>query len=449
MGLQLFLLPRLLHRIVLPTAKEVRIDFQRSVGPSHRLAFCPERKLVDQLTKNQLSNKPLTDQVSIRWVTWWPVSYWTDRFDHLARRDDTEFEAVFLAGRSSLLAVEVNPASWRFKHTFLSQKAESTGYYSKFKLQFPTPWPLVKGRFDAVVMPYSEVSCIAAAVLCWVLRKPHFLFTGNTRYDVRKSSRIRYWLKRILLKSATGILVSGPLQREYVLQYVKDKGKVEIIGNPTGSLEPELYSAPGIREELRAEFGWRDDEVVLLYVGRLASEKGLLTLIDALGKASNRGVHPTLVLVGSGPLEAELRARAQDMGVKVQLTGFLQRNELARRYAASDVFVLPSQSEPWGLVVNEAMEFGLPLVLSSHVGSVPVLLKEGENGFLFPVGDSDALASYVEHLYFDKELRQQMGRLSRRIIQDHSLENWGEAVLTAVRKNQRRQLEEGPHEDQL
>ena len=90
-------------------------------------------------------------------------------------------------------------------------------------------------------------------------------------------------------------------------------------------------------------------------------------------------------------------------------------------------------------VVNEAMEFGLPLILSSNLGWAPVLLEEGENGFSFPVGNADALASQIEHLFLDKGLRQQMGTASRRIVRDHSISNWAEAILSAVRESQRQE----------
>lgn len=368
----------------------------------------------------------------VRWVTWWPVRYWTDRFDYLASLNDVEFEAIFLSGRSSLLNVEADRTSFKFRYTFLSQRSDSAGYYTDFKLRLPKPWPLVRGHFDALIMPYSEASCIVAAILCRILRKPYFLFAPNTRHDERKPSRFRNWLKRRLFKNATGILVTGPLQLDYALQYVENEAKISTIGNPVGSLEAERYSSPQTREELRKRFGW--DETVLLYVGRLAPEKGLLTLIDALSKVTYES-RPRLILAGSGPLETRLRSRISDLGMEAEFTGFLQREDLALRYAAADMFVLPSESEPWGLVANEAMEFGLPLILSNKVGCAPVLLKEGQNGLMFAAGDPKALAACVERLSSDKGLRHRMGLVSRKIIRGHSVEHWADAVLSAIRKS--------------
>lgn len=373
-----------------------------------------------------------TERVFIRWATWWPTPYWTDRFNYLASRDDVEFETVFLSERSSILGVEADRAYYEFPYVFLTQRIDSAGYYTHFKVRLPRPWPLVRGQIDGLIVPYSEASCIVAAILCQVLRKPHFLFAPNTRNDERKPSRLREWLKGRLFENATGVLVTGPLQRDYALQYVEDE-KISTIGNPVGLLGADRYRSREEREQLRRRFGW-GDEVVLLYVGRLAQEKGLLTLLDSLARVSPE-TRPALVLVGSGSLEDRLRARATDLGLRVRFTGFLQREELALRYAAADMFVLPSRSEPWGLVVNEAMEFGLPLILSRNVGCAPVLLEEGRNGLAFAADDPEALATCIDRLGADEGLRRRMGDASREIIRGQSVERWADAVLSAVRES--------------
>jgi glycosyltransferase involved in cell wall biosynthesis len=370
-------------------------------------------------------------QVSIRWATWWPTQYWVDRYNYLAEREDVDFEAVFISEQSSHLDVELDRSSLRFNHVFVNRGKDDAGYYAP-RLRLPRPWPIAQGRFDAVVMNYSDTSCLAAALLCSILRKPYFLFVANTKYDEREPSRVKEWVKKLAFGGASGILATGPLQREYALQYAGNAEKVSIIGNPVGSLEPQRYTSPRVRHELRIAFGWRD-ELVLLFVGRLAREKGLLTLLDALRELYGRGVRPKLVLVGSGPMEEELRARAEELGLKAQFLGFLQGEELAKVYAAADMLVLPSRSETWGLVINEGMEFGLPLILSDRVGSVPVLLEEGENGFSFPAGDSRSLAARIEKLCSDPELRERMGDASRAKSRSNSLEAWGEAVVEAVR----------------
>ncbi len=366
--------------------------------------------------------------ISIRWVTWWPAPYWITRFNYLTDSDDVDLKVCFLAAGSTIQGWEVNRSSWTFKHVILNLKCDSSGYYG-VKYRFPRPGKLVQGNFDALIITYADVTCITAALLCKLLKKPYYLFVPNTKYDDRKYSLFKEYLKQVLFRNATGILATGPLQKEYAQKYVKNKGKIAVIGNPV--VPPGERYNDKIRNVLRKKYGLK--EPVLLYVGRLGPEKGLFTLVDALSMTYKRGIQPTLVLAGAGPLESELRAEASKRGLIIKFVGFLQQDELARRYATADIFVLPSQSEAWGLVVNEAMEFELPLILSSHVGSVPVLLKEGKNGLSFPVGDSNALALCIERLCSDKSLRQNMGRVSSDIIKNNSIQNWAKAVLSAIR----------------
>jgi glycosyltransferase involved in cell wall biosynthesis len=186
------------------------------------------------------------------------------------------------------------------------------------------------------------------------------------------------------------------------------------------------------RDELRRTMGFQSGCPVVLFVGRLSPEKGLGTLIKATAICKARGLPAKLVLVGSGPEEDALRDLGQTTDMDVEFHGFLEGHALAERYAAADVFVLPSNSEPWGLVVNEAMEFGLPLLLSNRVGSRAVLLEEGNNGFTFPAGDENALADALEPLLARPEIQKEMGQASRLIIENCTIDQWADAVVRAV-----------------
>jgi glycosyltransferase involved in cell wall biosynthesis len=107
--------------------------------------------------------------------------------------------------------------------------------------------------------------------------------------------------------------------------------------------------------------------------------------------------------------------------------------QLCRVYAASDIMVLPSRSEPWGFVLNEAMEFGLPLVVTDAVGAGPDLVRPGENGFIVPSGDEGELVKALEKLINDPGLRTSMGEASRRIVAHFSPENWAAGVVSAIK----------------
>jgi glycosyltransferase involved in cell wall biosynthesis len=117
-------------------------------------------------------------------------------------------------------------------------------------------------------------------------------------------------------------------------------------------------------------------------------------------------------------MEAELRRLAQglELGNHISFVGFVNQSALPALYGACDVFVLPAEHEPWGLVVNEVMCAGLPLVLGAAVGCAADLLSPGVNGLACEAGDALSLAAALEPLVSDAELRRRMGEASRRII---------------------------------
>lgn len=172
------------------------------------------------------------------------------------------------------------------------------------------------------------------------------------------------------------------------------------------------------RAALRRAFGINPAAgPVVLFVGKLIARKQPGLLLEAFARV-RRDHSCALLFVGEGPLEAELRRRAATAGIPdVHFAGFLNRTQIARAYAAADLFVLPSAwHETWGIVVNEAMTFGLPVIVSDAVGCGPDLVREGENGFVVPRTDAGHLAAALAALVRDPERRRRFGRRSGEII---------------------------------
>ena len=137
-------------------------------------------------------------------------------------------------------------------------------------------------------------------------------------------------------------------------------------------------------------------------------------------------------VLGNRPVRT-LRAFCADHGLEnVLFTGFVNQAELPRLYGACDVFVLPSHDESWGLAVNEAMCAGLPIVISEEVGCVPDLVIDGENGFTFPAGDTEALAGALHGLVDNAGLRQRQSQASRDRIARWSYANCLDGLRAAI-----------------
>lgn len=364
----------------------------------------------------------------LRWVTWWPAPYWRDRFNELSKRVDLDLEVVFLAAHARIQGWKQDPERWAFRYRVINKQGENSGYFG-VRWRLPNPWAIVRGSFDVLVMPYADMRCMAAALWCWMTARPYVLFVANTPYDRRAVRKIKEWSKGVLFRNAAGLFATGSEQRRYVLGYGVPSEKIFVIGNPSTTEHVCGVFSPAQKWELRSARGW-DDEVVISYVGRFSAEKGLETLMRAVAMLHDFDIR--LLLIGAGSQETTLRELARDLEIKTSFTGFVHGSDLAMSYAVSDIFVLPSHSEPWGLVVNEAMEHGLPVVLSDRVGSAPMLLETGVNGWTFPAGDAIALAEHLRKLVASKELRTRMGEASRCLIRNHSVPAWADVVCESV-----------------
>ena len=185
------------------------------------------------------------------------------------------------------------------------------------------------------------------------------------------------------------------------------------------------------REAIRSGLGISPDDVVILYVGRLDVRKGLTDLLQAFANLRNDSAH--LVFAGEGPDRGALESFARDRELdRVHFTGLQNYSELPASYAMADVFAFPSHRENWGAVVNEAMNFGLPIVTTSVVGAAADLVEDGTNGLLLEPGDVAGLTESLRLLVSRPELRQRMGEESARRIKGWNFESGAQGVLTAL-----------------
>ena len=220
----------------------------------------------------------------------------------------------------------------------------------------------------------------------------------------------RYWLTRQYLRhcaEADVVHTATEAVRHLLLQQgVQTQIEVAPLGVPAVS------PAAGAREAMRKSLGISPRTPLLLYVGRLAREKGLELLLRAVARlAAGRGFH--LCLVGGGPMEGRLRELARDLGLaqRVTFSGWVRHEEIGGHYAAADVFVLPSPAETMGLVLVEAMSAGLPCVAIDKYGPSEVVV-DGLTGFLTPFDEGD-FGEAIQRLLDNAFLCQRMATAAR------------------------------------
>jgi glycosyltransferase involved in cell wall biosynthesis len=284
------------------------------------------------------------------------------------------------------------------------------------------------GAFDLVVIAGWAVFAAQAAIV-WCRRHdvPYLLNTENHFREPRPR-----WVKLVkglvlprVVPQAAGMLVSGTLAREHALHYGARPNSVIVFPNTP---DVPLYAAKADRlrsrrEDVRSRLGVEPKEVIVLQVGRLIPVKGADVLISAIAEAGRHtSVSIRLVLTGEGPERMALERQALREGVPLTLTGQIEADDLVELYAAADIFCLLSRRETWGIVVNEAMACGLPLVLSSAVGASGDLLESDRNGMLVAPGDIGGTADAVLRLAESESRRTAFGARSRKVISEWGFE---------------------------
>ena len=241
------------------------------------------------------------------------------------------------------------------------------------------------------------------------------LFTGS--YGLYVGSESKRWFEHY------GV----PRDRLFAVPYGLDN---ERLRRAHAELDPR-------RSELRRSFGLSQDQPLFLTVSRLIQKKQPLAVLEAFRRARQR-VPCSLLIVGSGELEGVIREEIARKDIPdVALAGFLPQSEVPRAFACADTFVLFSRyNETWGMVVGEAMNFGLPVLVSDKVGSGTDLVEDGRNGYVIAMEDVESLSARMVQMAEDSKLRERLGRRSLEIIEDWNLDlaarGLGDAVAAAV-----------------
>ena len=223
-----------------------------------------------------------------------------------------------------------------------------------------------------------------------------------------------------------GVLCIGTLNREYWTHYFGDRVPLFTVPYAVDNqfFQRKSLEAAAGRAELMAELGLEPGRKVILFASKLQYRKHCDHLLEAYKRlvagAGDRPA-PYLVIVGDGEARVELEAAAAGME-GVRFCGFKNQSELPRFFDLASVFVLPSRHEPWGLIVNEVMNAGRAVIVTDDVGCYPDLITNGVEGFVYPVGDVDALTESLRQVVWVPGLAERMSQAALERINGWSFE---------------------------
>jgi glycosyltransferase involved in cell wall biosynthesis len=195
----------------------------------------------------------------------------------------------------------------------------------------------------------------------------------------------------------------------------------------------ERHYTAQTREVVREELELEDDTIVFLFCGKLIERKQPHLLLDAIELLRDRS-KVALMVIGDGPLKAGVFERGRELlGRRFLGLGFINQSRIGQFYRAGDIFVLPSKFESWGLVVNEAMQFGLPAIVSDRVGCRDDLIEAGRTGYIFESGMAESLKAALEMCIVDRDRVRQMGSRARERMRLYTPRNSANGIIRAIR----------------
>lgn len=305
------------------------------------------------------------------------------------------------------------------------------GAFAEGALPFPVLRPpqravarlAASGRFRAVVAGLSGRVALPGAYLgARTARVPFVLWATIWRHPRTLAHALSYLPLRHLYRHADAVATYGP----HVSAYVRVKGARRAVVAAPQSVDDGFWSAPAAPR--------RHAPFQAVFAGRLEREKGVPVLLRAWRHAGLSAPEGALILVGDGPF----RARAVATGAIVP-GGAVSPEEVRNFYAGSDVVVVPSVPtrdflEPWGLVVNEAFDQGVPVIATTAVGAAAGgLVRHEQTGLVVPAGDAGALAGALARVHADPELRARLGAAGRAAVAaGHSHAHWAAGMSRAL-----------------
>jgi len=296
---------------------------------------------------------------------------------------------------------------------------------------------LVKKRYDAVIIGGSvDFTTQVAFILSKLLGFSIILWSEEIKSGQSFFGRLPNPLTKYVAKKTDAIIVPGTIARDFCVSPSTAREKIFIAPNTVDNEKFFYFNTQFKREKqrLKQELNIQNEKVIL-FVGQLIKRKGVEYLIKAYKKLKNEYCDVCLIIIGDGVLKDQLSELSISQNIKdVHFTGWVSEEKKITYYSIADLFVLPTLRDVWGLVVNEAMCCGLPVVATKVAGCAADMIYQGENGFIVNPADVDQLYKAIKGIILNNELAHTMSQRSREIINNNfSIDNAINGFVSAIK----------------
>lgn len=379
-----------------------------------------------------------------------PIQYFAPLYAYL--NNDLELEVTALYCSNSSLRGELDlgfnkPVTWDvnlldgYPYKFIGKQYLKTIPRGFFSLICPEIWSEIRSKNYDVLWLHGygylvNIIAFLAAKSCGVpvvMRSETHLFLHRQKWK----RLLRDGILRVVYKFMDGFLAIGTANKNY---YLSLKISPEKIYDVPYTVDNKRFTTSSTisdeeKNEIKRLHNLPLNTPIVLYASKLIERKHPEDVINAISKLREQGVDLCLVLIGSGAMESKLKSLVVTRNLnKVHFLGFVNQAVLPTLYSVSDIFVLPAESEPWGLVINEVMCAGLPVIVGDKVGCVSDLVRDKLNGFIVKVGDENALVLALKEAFSDNKKLKSMGQKSLEIINLWSYEECRKGLKVALSK---------------
>ena len=362
-------------------------------------------------------NTEKEDFMKILFTTNSPAPYRVDFFNTLGRSVDLTVSFTARPENITHRAREWFHEDYEnFRSVFLKKRLFS----GKFAV-YADILPLLKENWDCIILgSYSDPTTMLAIEYLRFRRVPFLMEMDGGL--IKPDNRLKYRFKRHFISSANAWLSSGPFTTKYLTHYGADAERCyhyPFTSLWEADIQEGAKASPEAKAAARRKIGVTEEKMVL-YAGQFVPRKGIDVLLKAAASFEpNVGVY---IVGGGAEIPEEYLHIQKELSLRnVRFVGFKTKEALRDYYLAADVFVLPTREDVWGLVVNEALSFGLPVVSTERCVAAVELIRNGENGYIVPVDDHVALANAIRKALNGDAERFRQAALDS--IRGYSIEN--------------------------
>lgn len=290
-------------------------------------------------------------------------------------------------------------------------------------------WNIVNSNDFLVIGGYDNLSSYQLALCSRIQKKPYFIMIDGLTPDKKVKKNIKFFLKKWIINNSEAIFSNGTLSKEYfVNEFHYDQNKIfnQYLSVDNKAIVDAKSEEP--EENILKKLGQKKKNII--YSGRLLPSKNVSIILDAIAYLDNYKQYRLLIL-GDGPERDNLTKKAKSLGIDMVITGFIKnQKQLFSSYYHGDMLILPTFDDAWGLVVNEAMVAGLPVIVSNKAGCYKDLVKNGANGYTFNPNDPYELSKCISKVY--KNGIYEMGKVSEKIISNWTFKNSLESLQKMI-----------------